>query len=615
MKNISSHKWRKKLNFRNQYLSGALMGVLFLTACQSDQTVQKEAQIFLDEYTANYLKLYRNLNEAQWKANTQIVDGDSTNAREVNRAGQAYANFTGSHETIESAQKYFDQKERLTELQVKQLQKILYLAADNPVTVTDVVKKRIKAENTQIEKLYGFRFKMDGRPVTTNEIDHVLTHEKNLQKRLKAWESSKEVGRILKPGLTNLRNLRNETVQALGYKDYFDYQLSDYGVAADDMLRLIAKINQQLWPLYRELHTYARYELAKKYGVKEVPDYLPAHWLPDRWGQDWSAIINEKGADADAALRQKSATWMVREAEDFYKSLGFPSLPQTFWQRSSLYPLPANSPYKKNTHASAWHIDLKYDVRSLMSVEPNMHWYETAHHELGHIYYYLSYSNKNVPPLLRAGANRAYHEAIGSLLGLASQQKRFLQGRNLIPKGPHSNDMQSLLREALNYVVFIPFSAGTMTQFEKELYSAKLPEDQYNKKWWEIVKKYQGIVPPQIRDERYCDAATKTHINDDPAQYYDYALSFVLLFQLHEHIARKILHQDEHNTNYYGNKEVGKFLKDMMAPGSSKDWNTILKEKTGSELNAQSMLDYFAPLQKWLKEQNRGRKYTLSQNI
>ena len=66
-----------------------------------------------------------------------------------------------------------------------------------------------------------------------------------------------------------------------------------------------------------------------------------------------------------------------------------------------------------------------------MSVEPNAEWYETTHHELGHIYYYLCYTNPDVPPLLREGANRAYHEAIGSLLGLAAMQPRFLAGSGL----------------------------------------------------------------------------------------------------------------------------------------------------------------------------------------
>lgn len=590
--------------------------LLGLSACNTNKPVNNaQAQAFIDTYTAEYVKLSTASSEAEWAANTKIIEGDSTNAREVERTGEAYAAFTGSKENIEQAKNFLKDRTNLSELQAKQLDKILYLAANNPQTVSDIVKERIKAENAQTEKLFGFDFKVDGKTVSANDIDNALRDETDLTRRLKVWEASKEVGIGLKPGLLNLRNLRNKTVQALGYKNYFEYQVSDYGMTTDEMMSLIHKINQELRPLYRELHTYARYELAKKYNVKEVPEYLPAHWLPNRWAQDWSSMVNVEGMNADSVLRTKSAEWIVKDGEDFYKSLGFNAMPASFWEKSSLYPAPDGANYKKNNHASAWHMDLNQDVRSLMSVEPNSEWYETANHELGHIYYYMSYSHKDVPPLMREGANRAYHEAIGSLMGLASMQKPFLEKKGIIAAGSKTDEIQALLKEALNYVVFIPFAAGTMTEFEKALYADDLPADQINHKWWELVKKYQGVVPPTSRGENFADAASKTHINNDAAQYYDYALSFVILFQLHDHIAKNILKQDPKATNYYGNKEVGKFLKDIMTPGSSNDWKVVLKEKTGSELTAKPMIDYFEPLMKWLKEQNKGKTYTLTGDI
>lgn len=159
------------------------------------------------------------------------------------------------------------------------------------------------------------------------------------------------------------------------------------------------------------------------------------------------------------------------------------------------------------------------------------------------------------------------------------------------------------------------FSCGTMSNFEKALYVDNLDQNQFNAKWWELAKKYQGIEPPTTRGEEYCDAATKTHINDDPAQYYDYALSYVILYQLHNHIAKEILHQDPRATNYFGQTGIGDFLKKITYPGASKDWRKVLKESTGDELNAKAMLEYFEPLVNWLKEQNKGRKYTLPETL
>jgi peptidyl-dipeptidase A len=155
-------------------------------------------------------------------------------------------------------------------------------------------------------------------------------------------------------------------------------------------------------------------------------------------------------------------------------------------------------------------------------------------------------------------------------------------------------------------VVFLPFSAGVMTHFEHDLYERKLPADQFNRRWWELVARYQGIEPPAPRGEEFCDACTKTHIIDDAAQYYDYALAYLIKYQLHDHIAREILKQDPHHCNYYGNKEVGKWLWELLSLGATRDWRQLIKEKTGEELSSRALLEYFRPLEDYLAKQNAG---------
>jgi peptidyl-dipeptidase A len=591
----------------------AVFATGLLLACQAGDArtaSNPEVQNYLSRYAKEYQRLTYASGLAEWESNTRILEGDSTNAVRTRRANEALAKFVGSNENIERIRGYLKDRNSLSPLQARELDMMLYFAADKPETAGDVVAQRIAAETEQTEKLYGFEFKLNGRPITANAIDDSLRKSRGLRRRLAVWEASKAVGPAVKPGLLRLRDLRNRVVQSLGYPDYFTYQVSDYGMTADEMLRFNDDLNRELRPLYRELHTWARYELARRYGVP-VPDQLPAHWLPNRWGQDWSALVQVKGLDLNGALAKHSAEWVVRQGEQFYRSLGFDSLPPTFWAKSSLYPLPPDAPFKKNTHASAWHVDLDGDVRSLMSVESNRDWYETVHHELGHIYYYMSYSRPEVPIVLRQGANRAYHEGIGSMIGLAALQRRFLAGRGLVSADAKVDSMAQLMQEALSYVVFIPFAAGTMTRFEHALYAEKLPGDSLNAKWWELVRKYQGIVPPSPRGEKWADALTKTHINDDPAQYYDYALSYALLFQLHDHIARQLLHQDPHDTDYYGSREVGDFLRKLMSPGASRPWRETLKETTGQDFNGKAMAEYFQPLYHWLQEQNRGRKATL----
>jgi len=583
-----------------------------ITTGSSDK--QKEVQTWLDQYNKDWQKYSTEASEAQWELNTHIVDGDTLTEKKAAEKDEAYAKFTGSKINIEKAQEFLKSKDQLTGLQVRQLNYVLYMAGNSPEVASDLVKQRIDAQNKQTKALFGYAFRLNGKEITPNDIEKGLREEKDVNKRLKLWEASKEVGKVLKPGLIELQQLRNKTVQALEYKDYFEYQVSEYGMTGDEMVETCRKLVKEVWPLYRELHTWARYEMAGKYK-QPVPEMIPAHWMPNRWGQDWTGLIEVEGMNIDDSLSKKTPEWIIQQSEDFYVSLGYPNLPKSFYEKSSLYALKGNEGYKKNTHASAWHMDYDKDVRSLMSIEPNSEWWETSLHELGHIYYYMSYSNPDVPVILRNGANRAYHEAFGTMMGLASLQKPFLQQYKLVPPDSKTDEMKVMLKEALNYVVLIPWAAGTMTEFEHDLYSKNLPADQYNKRWWEIVAKCQGIVPPSDRGEEYCDAATKTHINDDPAQYYDYALSGVLLFQFHLHISKNILKQDPHNTNYYGNKEVGKFLQDIMKQGATVDWREDLKKRLGTEISAAAMLEYFAPLMDYLKEQNKGRTYTLPEKF
>ena len=585
--------------------------VTLTMSCGGDPAIeaQAEAQAFLDDYTAEYVALYAESAEAEWGLNTKIVDGDDTNRLRTEAANQALAAFTGSAEVIETTRALLERREYLTPLQVRQLEMVLYKAANNPQTVSELVTRRIAAEAAQTENLFGYDFRLNGESVTTNRIDQILKDSDDLDLRLAAWEASKAVGPGLKEGLVELVALRNGTVQALGYDDYFAYQVSDYGMTSDEMVDLNRQFVRELWPLYRQLHTWARYELADRYSAS-VPELLPADWLPDRWGQDWSPLVAVEGIDLDGRLAQYDPEWVMRQAEAFYVSLGYEALPESFWQLSSLYPLPEDAGYKKNNHASAWHMNLESDIRSLMSVEPNERWWLTTHHELGHIYYYIAYTNPDVPPLLRGGANRGFHEAVGSMLGMASAQKAFLQGRGLVEQDAETDEIQALLKEALDAVVFIPWSAGVMTLYERDLYGGLAPED-YNPRWWDYKLRLQGIVPPAPRPAEACDAATKTHINDDAAQYYDYAISYILMHQLHAHIAHEILGQDPRNTDYYGNAEVGAFLDGILRLGATEDWRLVMEENLGQKISAQSMLDYFAPLMVWLEEQNQGRTITL----
>ncbi|HUQ95376.1 MAG TPA: M2 family metallopeptidase [Bryobacteraceae bacterium] len=592
------------------FLSGC-GGVGNGTAPAYTTATRSDVQDFLTMYNEMDRRLSTVATESEWKS---VTDVTPRHTGERIGSERAMAAFRGNRYVIEKAKALLNDRQSLPDLDFRQLDNILLAAAESPGSIPEIVGKRIEAEARLTALMDGFTFCGEMRagkcakPVTPNDIDETLLKSQHLAERRKVWEISKQSGPDLKKGLAELRDLRNRVAGELGYSSYFHLQVADYGMTVPEMMQLMDKTVEDLRPLYTQLHLWARRKLADRYKEK-LPQRIPAHWIGNRWAQEWPGMV--EGADLDDLFRGKSPEFIVQQAERFYTSLGMPPLPKSFWEKSDLYQLPPGATRKKNSHASAWHIDGEKDVRSLMSVVPNFRWFETSHHELGHIYYYLAYSNPKVPNVLRRGANRAFHEAVGDLIAIAARQQQYLKGIGILPSSRTMDPTQVLLSEAVdNAVVFIPFSAGSMTHFEHDLYEKKLPIDQFNQRWWELAAKYQGVEPPAARGEEFCDACTKTHIIDDPAQYYDYAMAYLIKYQLHDYIARRILKQDPRNCNYYGNKEVGKWLSDILSRGATQDWRQVIKEKTGEDISSRAMLDYFQPLLGYLQKENGGQPAT-----
>jgi peptidyl-dipeptidase A len=165
-------------------------------------------------------------------------------------ADEAYAKFTGSTKVIEQVKKYMESKDKLTPLQNRQLEVILFSwPVTTPRLQGDVVRKRIDASNKQTEMLYGYKFMLNGKEVTPNDIDRLMHESKNLKEREAAWTAGKGVGATLKDGLENLRDLRNASVKPLGYSDYFAYQASEYGMSNDDLRKVTHGMIEVVWPL------------------------------------------------------------------------------------------------------------------------------------------------------------------------------------------------------------------------------------------------------------------------------------------------------------------------------------------------------------------------------
>ena len=565
--------------------------------------IQERANHFLSLANAGYQAVFRVNSEAQW---TAVTDVTPEHDAAVEATAKAYAAFNGNAAIINEARELLTHQKELSEITVRQLRQLLLNAAEGPMTNPELVGKRVAAETKQASLMNGFEYKLNGKKITANQIDDKLEKSTDLAERKAVWEASKEIGPALKPNLMTLRDLRNGVAKEMKYPDYFSLQVAAYGMTTDEMLKMLDDWMATLRPLYLQLHTWTKYKLAEKFH-EPVPKKIPAHWISNRWAQEWPGLV--EAANIDKYFEGRKPEWIIKTAEQFYTGLGFSPLPQSFWEKSDLYPVPPDSKRKKNTHASCWHIDLEKDIRSLQSIEPNSRWFFTAHHELGHGYYFKAYTRPEVPYLLRLGAAPGFHEGVGELISLASSQVPYLQSRGVLPHEFKADKTAFLLDDALaRSVPFIYFSCGTMPHWEADIYARDLPADQWNMRWWKYVSDFQGVEPPEPRGEQFCDAATKTHINDNPAYYYNYAFATVFKFQLNDYIARKILHQPPQSCNYADNKEVGTWLNNILKKGGTEDWRKVLKEATGEDISTRAMMEYFKPLMSWLEEQNKGRQ-------
>ncbi|MBI4889974.1 MAG: M2 family metallopeptidase, partial [Acidobacteria bacterium] len=273
-----------------------------------------------------------------------------------------------------------------------------------------------------------------------------------------------------------------------------------------------------------------------------------------------------------------------------------------FWDRS-LFVRPRDRDVV--CHASAWDVDNTDDLRIKMCIDGTADDFNTIHHELGHNFYQRAYNKQ--PMSFRNSANDGFHEAIGDTVAL-SITPEYLVKLGFIQKAPDpSKDLGLLLGRALDKVAFLPFGL-LIDQWRWKVYSGQITPQQYNKAWWELRLKYQGVAPPSPRGEEYFDAGAKYHV---PANvpYTRYFLAHILQFQFHKSLSEVAGCKDPvHRCSIYQSKEAGKRLDEMLQMGQSKPWQDALEKVTGTrQMDGNAVRAYFKPLEDWLIEQNKGK--------
>ena len=489
-----------------------------------------------------------------------------------------------------------------------------------PPPLDEELASELSEITTSLEAMYGSgEYCFDGEECYDLEaFESIIDNSRDPKELLRAWEGWHEIGKPMKPMYMRMVDIGNQGSVDLGYEGLSDLWFSKYDMPAEDFLDDTDRVWSEVKPLYDALHCHVRAKLNEHYGDEVISKTgpLPVHMLGNMWGQSWSNIYDlvyeeksdSKYIDVTKIINEKSLSEieMVEYAEDFFISMGFKPLPETFWERS-LFVKPRDRSVV--CHASAWNLDpANNDLRIKMCIEKNEEDFITIHHELGHIFYYQAYNH--IPTVFQAGANDGFHEAFGDLLTL-SITPDYLVDIGFISEDDAEEAKQDpiglLMKQALDGVVIVPW-ALMLDKWRSGVFDGEIDESNLNSSWWSLREEYQGINTSYERSENYFDPGAKYHIPGN-TPYTRYYLASIMQYQFHEALCNLIDYDGYlHECSIYGNKEAGDRIISTMAMGQSLPWQDAFENLTGSrQLSGKSIMNYYAPLKEWLDEENKNR--------
>ncbi len=483
-----------------------------------------------------------------------------------------------------------------------------------PAPNDDKKTKELANITANLDATYAKGCTEAGECFTLGDLSGTLANSDDPNELLSAWTNWRKVSPQMRNDYQRMVEIANEGSKELGYSDTGALWRSKYDMPADAFAADMDRVWGQVKPLYDSLQCHVRAKLNEKYGdqVVSLNEPIPAHLLGNMWAQSWENIYEDVAPPSTTpavdvtkrlAVKKYNEIEMVRTAEDFFESLGFSPLPDSFWEKS-LFVKPADRDVQ--CHASAWDLSTT-DYRIKMCIKRTGEDFSVIHHELGHNFYQRAYNLKQ-DFLYRNSANDGFHEAIGDTISLSITPK-YLKEIGLIDKEPDAaGDLPFLMKKALEGVSFLPFGL-LVDKWRWGVFNGEIPADQYNKAWWDLREKYQGIKAPVERTENDFDPGAKYHVPGN-TPYSRYFLARILQFQFHRELCSIAGNEGPlHRCSIYGNKEAGAKLNAMLEMGSSKPWQDALEAMTGQrEMDATAIIDYFAPLKTWLDEQNQSRQ-------
>jgi peptidyl-dipeptidase A len=164
------------------------------------------------------------------------------------------------------------------------------------------------------------------------------------------------------------------------------------------------------------------------------------------------------------------------------------------------------------------------------------------------------------------------------------------------------------MKMALEKVAFLPFGL-LIDKWRWDVFSGKVAPAEYNAAWWRLKEKYQGVAAPVPRTADDFDPGAKFHVASS-TPYVRYFLARIYQFQFHRALCQAAGDAGPlYECSIHDDKKAGERLMTMLSLGATRPWPDALEAiGAGRSASAEPMLEYFAPLRKWLAEENKGRQ-------
>ena len=638
------------MNFKRALLALSISSTLLLTSAQADsatkQKTKETADQFIERVNAEMRAMTPEITSAQWLASTYInSDSEIISSKSNERYLSKLSEYIAKAKTFKDSEKMTPETRRALQL--------LKIGVTLPPPNDPAKLAELTQIGTKLEGMYGAgKYCTDPKDAKTckdiGELSKILadTANSSYDQQLQAWNGWHTISKPMREPYQRFVQLSNIGAKDLGFANTGELWRGGYDMPAADFQAETDRLWGQVEPLYKQLQCYTKNKLVAKYGPEkgQIDGKIPAHLTGNLWQQDWgnlwpllepykgvgsldinSVLQKQRDAIYDGMIKNEGgiaklsnariaeishdadlahAVQMAKLSEGFYTGLGMPKLPESFWTKAQLI-----KPRDRDVvcHASAWDMNLSGDVRIKMCITPTEDDLTTLYHEYGHVYYYLAYNK--LPPIFQGGANDGFHEAIGDTIVL-SMTPEYLNSIGLVDKPVVSKEavINGQMRMALAKVSFMPFGL-MIDRWRWGVFDGSIKPENYNKAWWELKAKYQGVAPATARGEENFDPGAKYHVPGN-TPYTRYFLSHILQFQFYKSLCDASGYKGPlYQCSFANNPEAGKRYWAMLEKGSSQPWPATLKELTGGEkMDGGAVLEYFAPLNTWLKEQNKGKQ-------